>query len=798
MNPEKSGCVFSGWYNSSLNSKFDFNTKITSNVTLYAKWTEIQGTYIKNSNYEVKLETGKAYSETFTFASIPYSDFESIDEIVIELSDTSKGLKVSNVSEYVCTVSGTPSSSGTVYLRQAVNGMLQSGEYGAVMYFVTYTISSPVCSVTFAANGGSGSVSSQTVQPGTEITLPQSGFTKTGHILAGWNLNSVSGTFYDIGSKYVVNSDVTFYADWISVTSGDHGAPLECKAGEEYSFIPDMQTSAWILYLEVSGNSYYEINYDGPEWLDQTGSKKQLRFEGVPLDTGVYLVSIYLTGPASGIENYSKQEWYITVTEDVPDSYTVSFDSNYGTGSVPSQTVLPNNAVILPSSGIMRSGYTLTGWCEGLLGPVYNLGSLYTVASDITFYAEWTADSNLVVFDANGGSGNITYIAATGDSVTLPSEGFVRDGYFLAGWILSDTVYSPGYVYLVSGAVTMYAYWSPVDSSYVTVTYNANGGSSSLSEQTVESGKTIALPSSGFNKAQSSLTGWNSSDDGSGVSYDIGEKVRVVSDVTFYAQWEEASENVTVTFSLNGGSGSVASQTVHTGDVISKPSDPVRDGYIFTSWRAVGGSEWDFNNPVTESMTLIAQWQQHFTLSVNYLIINVTVSKDYAGLIHTVDWGDGVTETKTGSTFSHTYDSASAGRIVITTALNDQKSVSSGLPYNLTDEEIHTVTFVYEDKITKVTVTRGSIVKVPDVFEEEAGWYLDKEFRERYEFLPVTSDITLYGYIIPEEDDSLLFIIVTIAAVVLSVLSAIMFRVKGIPLIIIIALGYAYIILEVL
>ncbi|UKI38312.1 MAG: InlB B-repeat-containing protein [Clostridiales bacterium] len=49
------GYAFDGWYSDSgLTKEFDFAMKITKNITLYAKWTEIKQTEIKQ-NEEEKL-----------------------------------------------------------------------------------------------------------------------------------------------------------------------------------------------------------------------------------------------------------------------------------------------------------------------------------------------------------------------------------------------------------------------------------------------------------------------------------------------------------------------------------------------------------------------------------------------------------------------------------------------------------------------------------------------------------------------------------------------------------------------
>ena len=43
-NPTKSGCTFSGWYSdAALTTQYNFNSAVTANVTLYAKWTTSSG-----------------------------------------------------------------------------------------------------------------------------------------------------------------------------------------------------------------------------------------------------------------------------------------------------------------------------------------------------------------------------------------------------------------------------------------------------------------------------------------------------------------------------------------------------------------------------------------------------------------------------------------------------------------------------------------------------------------------------------------------------------------------------------
>ena len=72
----------------------------------------------------------------------------------------------------------------------------------------TYTI-------TFDANGGTGDMNPQTAESGTEITLPESTFTKEGYIFAGWNTkDDGTGTNCEDKSKITLTGNITLYAKW--------------------------------------------------------------------------------------------------------------------------------------------------------------------------------------------------------------------------------------------------------------------------------------------------------------------------------------------------------------------------------------------------------------------------------------------------------------------------------------------------------------------------------------------------------------------------------------------------------
>lgn len=67
------------------------------------------------------------------------------------------------------------------------------------------------------------------------------------------------------------------------------------------------------------------------------------------------------------------------------------------------------------------------------------------------------------------------------------------------------------------------------------------------------------------------------------------------------------SKSYTVTFDSNGGS-KISSVSVEENNLVSKPDDPIKDGYSFNGW-FLGETEWDFEeNHVNKDITLTANW----------------------------------------------------------------------------------------------------------------------------------------------------------------------------------------------
>jgi uncharacterized repeat protein (TIGR02543 family) len=86
-------------------------------------------------------------------------------------------------------------------------------------------------------------------------------------------------------------------------------------------------------------------------------------------------------------------------------------------------------------------------------------------------------------------------------------------------------------------------------------------------------------------------------------------------DVVVTAQWTKLDIWI-VTFDSQGGS-QVSTQEVIDGGTALKPEDPEKVGYTFVGWFTEEDVEFDFDTPITASITLYAHWE---AAEVDYVV----------------------------------------------------------------------------------------------------------------------------------------------------------------------------------
>ncbi len=322
---------------------------------------------------------------------------------------------------------------------------------------------------------------------------------------------------------------------------------------------------------------------------------------------------------------------------------TVSADKNVIVKTAPvgyADTVtygLPDYSYDGASTYLGRTGYTATGyWNTKPDGSGYRLSESeeniqgYQIAKKlgvdistgnktINLYPEWTANTYIVKYDANGGSGVPANQTKTyGQTLTLSSTKPTRSGYTFKNWNTkangTGTSYSAGASYTANAAVTLYAQWTQNVPTTYTLTYNANGGSGVPSSQTGNG--SITLSSAKPTRSGYTFLGWTTNASATTAQYQPGASYNLTANTTLYAVWKKIDTTTayTLTYNANGGTGAPAAQTGN-GNITLSSAKPTRSGYAFLGWATKASATAAQYQPgasfnLTANTTLYAVWKK--------------------------------------------------------------------------------------------------------------------------------------------------------------------------------------------
>lgn len=161
----------------------------------------------------------------------------------------------------------------------------------------------------------------------------------------------------------------------------------------------------------------------------------------------------------------------VTFTVPALPSYTISYNSNGGSGAPSSQKKYYGKTLTLSSTKPVRTGYTFLGWStsSSATSATWSAGGSYTANASDTLYAVWRANTYTVSFNANGGtSGSVTGLTKTYDkALTLPTsaQSPTRKNYAFQGWSTSPSASTAtwtagsSYSVNVTANTTLYAVW---------------------------------------------------------------------------------------------------------------------------------------------------------------------------------------------------------------------------------------------------------------------------------------------------------------------------------------------------
>ncbi|MFW5779901.1 MAG: InlB B-repeat-containing protein [Bacillota bacterium] len=226
---------------------------------------------------------------------------------------------------------------------------------------------------------------------------------------------------------------------------------------------------------------------------------------------------------------------------------TIAFQTNGGEELDDIEISKKDNSLDLPSPE--KDGYTFEKWYMDEDFEIRaKLNKIKEMEGEITLYAKWAAKTNTLIFNANGGQGQMADMEIqTGQTVNLNTNQFEKEDYIFDGWAQSpesDVVYEDGADYTMGAEseYTLYAVWAR---SY-TIFFDANSGQGQMDEMSVAEAKQAQLVPNEFIKEGYAFYGWALSPEGEKV-YDNENTITMGDeDITLYAKWADVSEMIEI------------------------------------------------------------------------------------------------------------------------------------------------------------------------------------------------------------------------------------------------------------
>ncbi len=628
--PTKTGYDFKGWFaDAGFETPFDFDTEISENTVVYAKWKRHEYTvkiYDKDDN-EIETQSvsfddlavkpakpapidGYLFDDYFkeparkniySFSSPVQSDLEIYEgwtrAYTVSFNSPEGLVKKSVVRENTLIGEEDRPSSDPSKEGYDFNGWyLENHEpYENKWDFAKDQVkgntnlyawlSRKKFTVSFAT-GSSQSISAQTIEYEGKVQKPEPDPERTGYTFTGWFDSNDSE--WDFDSRIISQNEV-IHAKWnkksytVSFNTMDAGITVS-----DQTVLFEDRLDWNKAYRTKGENNEFEIE---GWYLDQTYLSKW------NFDTGLV---------TDNFELYANWQWK---------RFTVAFDSRGGS-AVASQTIIYGRNARVPASP-KRTGYLFKGWKNQADDQDFDFST--SISENKNLYADWEPGPNCTI-NASAGKGGT--ISPYGKIMVLYESSktfqFTADsGYEIKALYVDGKVTAfSGNSYTFNSITTNHTIeveFEKIVIPHFTISANCGDGHGRVtpSSASVESGqdRTIRFIA----------------DDGYEVDYIILDGKRESVSVNYYFFTSVVSDHVlTVYFKkkkvepiepvIPPGYVQVKfmidekeyhSEVIAQGSTVKKPADPVKTGQLFRGWYD-GSLKWDFSNPVKTDLTLRA------------------------------------------------------------------------------------------------------------------------------------------------------------------------------------------------
>lgn len=440
--------------------------------------------------------------------------------------------------------------------------------------------------------------------------------------------------------------------------------------------------------------------------------------ETVKSDSVVYATAI--TKPTDPQKvGYTFTGWTPVVPETMPASdqnftaqftinqYTMTFVLNNGEENVVKvQDYNSDLTAPVPT----KTGYTFKGWDTAVPAKV--------PAENKSFTAQWEAITYTISYDLDGGAmpegvTNATTYTIESQPITLNAP--IREGYTFAGWTGTGLNEATTSVIIATGSTENRSYKATWTVNQYTITFTANG--ETIKTEALDFGATITAPEAP-DKEGHTFKGWNP-------ELTVGATMPA-HDVTYDAVY--TANKYKVTWVVDGQE---SENEVTYATSITKPTDPVKEGYTFTGWTPEIPDSMPASNLTFTAQFTVNQYAVTFTAD------GVTIKTD------SLDYGSVITPPTAPEKEGHTF-----------TGWNPTLAEGTTVPaHDVTYDAVYTVNkynviyIVNGQEWARDPVEYGATIVLRQYTAEEGytfnGWVSDQEYKTMPAHdITYTADIT--------------------------------------------------------